>query len=441
MTKYWCQLAWLGGEYVVPGVLIRTLDGAITEVTPEVIMPPPDAVTLAGLTLPGFVNGHSHVFHRALRARTHAESEDFWSWRDAMYDLADSLDPDMLYRLARATFGEMLLAGITTVGEFHYLHHQPGGVPYSDPNAMSEAMIVAAADAGIRLTLLDTLYLRGGLDEDLSPTQLRFSDGTPEAWVERVEGLRATPRLRVGAAIHSIRAVERDDMAQLVDWAHANDAVVHAHVSEQPAENAVSIREYGHSPVHVFAEAGALDERFTAVHATHLDDADIELLANAGATCCICPTTERELADGIADSGRMATAEIPMSLGTDAHAVIDMHEEMRAVELNQRLSTGRRGTHDPLELLNMATVAGARSVGWPELGRIAVGAPADMTTVALNGVRMAGTDHSNALDAAVFAAAAADVTTVIVGADIIVDQGLHTAIDVAAELEAALSEL
>lgn len=441
MTRFWCQLAWLGGEGAVPGVVLDVADGVITAVSDGVIMPPPDATTLSGITLPGFVNAHSHVFHRALRARTHAATEDFWGWRDAMYDVAGSLDPDSLYALARATYAEMALAGITTVGEFHYLHHGPGGEPYADPNAMSSAVIAAAGDVGIRLTLLDTLYLRGGHDEELSPVQQRFSDGSPEAWAERADGHRYGAMVRHGAAIHSTRAVAKDDMAQVVDWAHARGAPLHAHVSEQPAENAASLAEYGRSPTHVFEGAGALDERFTAVHATHLDDADVELLANAGAMACICPTTERELADGIGETGRMTAADIGLCLGSDSNAVVDMHEEMRAVELNQRLATGRRGTHEPVDLLDMATRGGASSLGWPEAGQLTAGSAADFVTVGLDSVRMAGTDLGNALDAVVFAATASDVTSVVVAGERIVDKGIHVRIDTATELRTVLEDL
>jgi formiminoglutamate deiminase len=425
----------------VPGVVLDVDDGTITAVSDGVIMPPPDATTLSGITLPGFVNAHSHVFHRALRARTHAATEDFWGWRDAMYDVAASLDPDSLYALARATYAEMALAGITTVGEFHYLHHGPGGEPYADPNVMSSAVIAAAQDVGIRVTLLDTLYLRGGHDEELSPVQRRFSDGSPEAWAERTDAHRSTPGVRHGAAIHSTRAVRRDDMAQVVDWAHARGAPLHAHVSEQPAENAASHAEYGRSPTHVFADTGALDEHFTAVHATHLDEVDVELLANATAMTCICPTTERELADGIGDTGSLTSAGVGLCLGTDSHAIVDMNEEMRAVELHQRLATGRRGTHEPVDLLDMATLGGARSLGWPEVGRLAAGGAADFVTVDLASVRMAGTDVGNALDAVVFAAAGSDITTVVVAGEMIVTDGAHVGIDAASELRTALESL
>ncbi len=441
MTRFWCQLAWLGGEGAVPGVVLDVTDGTITAVSDGVIMPPGDATTLSGITIPGFVNAHSHVFHRALRARTHAATEDFWGWRDAMYDVASSLDPDTMYALARASYAEMALAGITTVGEFHYLHHGPGGERYADPNAMSAAVIAAAGDAGIRLTLLDTLYLRGGHDEELSPVQQRFSDGSPEAWAERVGAHHGGTLVRHGAAIHSTRAVTKDDMAQVIDWAHARGAPLHAHVSEQPAENAASLAEYGRSPTHVFDDAGALDDRFTAVHATHLDDADVELLANAGAMACICPTTERELADGIGDTGSLAMAGVGLCLGSDSNAIVDMHEEMRAVELHQRLATGRRGTHEPVDLLDMGTRGGAKSLGWHEVGRLAEGSAADFVTVGLGSVRMAGTDLGNALDAVVFAATASDVKTVVVAGETIVDGGAHVRIDTAAELRGVLEDL
>ena len=389
---------------------------------------------LAGLTLPGFANAHSHAFHRALRGRTHAGAGSFWTWRQQMYEVAAHLDPDSLPRAARATYGEMALAGISTVGEFHYLHHGPHGVPYADPNAMADALVAAAADAGIRITLLDACYLRGGPGVELDPVQQRFSDGTVKQWATRVDRLRPAPHAAIGAAVHSTRAVAPDDIATVAAWAAAHGAPLHAHVSEQPAENEHVLAAHGATPVGLLAAAGALDERFTAVHATHLTADDINLLGAARCTCCICPTTERDLADGIGPTVALREAGARLTLGSDSHAVINMLEEARAVELDERLTSLRRGGHEPAALLRMATADGHASIGWPDAGRIEVGARADLTSVRLDSVRTAGIGPRDAVAGAVFAASAADVHHVVVDGRVVVRAGCHTSFDVAAEL-------
>ncbi|HWN62780.1 MAG TPA: amidohydrolase family protein, partial [Streptosporangiaceae bacterium] len=204
-------MAWLPGQGVRRDVLIETDGDRFTSVTPAAEAPP-NTARLHGLTLPGFANAHSHAFHRALRSTTQADRGTFWTWRERMYDVAARLDPDSYHRLARATFAEMALAGISCVGEFHYLHHQRGGRPYADPNAMGRALVQAAADAGLRITLLDTCYLSGGLAEEgllpLAGPQLRFGDGDAVRWAARVTELGCdthgmiTPHAQAGAAIH-----------------------------------------------------------------------------------------------------------------------------------------------------------------------------------------------------------------------------------------------
>ena len=428
MTRLWCELAWLGGERASAGVLIEVEGERIASVEPGA-EPPEGAERLAGLTLPGLANAHSHAFQRALRGRTEAGTGSFWTWREQMYELAERLDPDSCFAIARATFGEMSLAGITCAGEFHYVHHAPGGTPYSDPNAMGYAVIAAAAEAGVRITLLDACYLRGGLD--------RFSDRDVTAWIERVSELRDRPELRVGAAIHSVRAVDPESARAIADW--AGDRPLHAHVSEQPKENEECLAAHGRTPTELLSGAGALSDRFTAVHATHLADGDFALLGAARATCCLCPTTERDLADGIGEARRLRDAGARLAVGSDSQAVIDSFEEARAIELDERLATGVRGRHTAADLLRAATAGGYSALGWPDGGRIEPGALADLTTVALEGVRLAGTLPEHALEAAVFAAAAPDVRHVMVGGRWVVREGAHLSLDVEAELRAALA--
>ena len=427
MTSYWSPLAWLGGERPEAAVLIEVEDGVITAVTPGEESPPRDVSILEGLTLPGLANAHSHAFQRALRGRTQHGSGSFWTWREQMYRLAANLDPDSYLALARATYAEMALAGVTTVGEFHYVHHTPSGAPYGDPNEMGRVLLAAAAEAGVRITLIDSCYLHGGTREPLTDAQRRFSDGSVEAWAERVGDLDENESARIGAAIHSMRAVHPEAAATVAAWARERARPLHVHVSEQPAENEACLEAYGRTPTALLAEAGALEANFTAVHATHLDASDVALLGGAGACCCICPTTERDLADGIGRMRPLVDAGASLAVGSDSHAVIDLFEEARSIELDERLASGERGHHSAVELLRAATEGGHRSLGWPEAGRIAVGAPADLVAVdLLDSVRMAGSDPEIALQAVVFSATAADVRKVIVDGVEIVRDGRHT---------------
>jgi formiminoglutamate deiminase len=408
MTGYWLERAWTGTG-VQDSVRVEIQDGVFSSVE---VADPGDAERLAGLTIPGLANCHSHAFHRALRGRTQRERGTFWTWREQMYALAERLTPDSYYDLARATYREMALSGIASVGAFHYLHHGPGGAPYADRNAMGHALLAAAHDAGIRIALLDTCYLTAGVGAEPQGVQRRFSDGDAERWAERVDELHVDgPMAVVGAAIHSVRAVPREQMPRVVRWATDHDAPLHVHLSEQVAENDACVAAYGRTPTEVLADAGALGQRTSAVHATHLTDRDIGLLGGSGTTACFCPTTERDLGDGIGPSRRLHDAGSPLTLGSDSHAVIDLFEEMRAVELDERLATRRRGHWSAAELLAAATHQGHRSIGFDGAGRIAVGAPADLVTLDTASLRTAGTGAD--AETAVFAASAADVVQVV----------------------------
>ena len=376
--------------------------------------------------LPGLANAHSHAFHRALRGRTHGDRGSFWTWRERMYEVAARLDPDSYYTLARAVYGEMALAGITCVGEFHYLHHNPDGTPYADPNAMGDALASAARDAGIRITLLDTLYLASGVDgRPLEGVQRRFGDGDLDGWAARVSALSPAEHVVHGAALHSVRAVP----ARFLDGL-AGRSPLHLHLSEQRAENEQCQAVHGCTPTELLHRHGVLGPGTTAVHATHLTDGDIKLLGGTGV--CLCPTTERDLADGIGPARRLADAGVPLSLGSDSHAVIDLFEEARGVELDERLATERRGHFSVGELLTAATAHA--SLGWDDAGEIAVGKRADLVAVTLDSVRTAGVDPSGA----VFAATNADVTHVLADGRLIVDGGRHTGFDVPAALREAI---
>ncbi|WP_455351411.1 formimidoylglutamate deiminase [Streptomyces sp. SYSU K217416] len=440
-TTYWLEHAWLATR-VEPGVAVEVADGRITAVRTGLDAPPPGATVLRGLTLPGLANAHSHAFHRALRGTVQVGSGTFWTWREVMYQVASRLTPDSYHALARAVYAEMALAGITSVGEFHYLHHAPGGTPYDDPNAMGEALIAAAGEAGIRITLLDTAYLSAGIrnkhsGEPPNQQQLRFSDGTADAWAERASALKDSDHARIGAAIHSVRAVPAGQLATVAQWAEARRAPLHVHLSEQTAENDACLAAHGCTPTRLLADHGVLGPRTTGVHNTHLTDEDIALLGGTTTGTCMCPTTERDLADGIGPAVRLQRAGSPLSLGSDSHAVIDLLEEARAMELDERLRTRTRGHWTAAALLRAATADGHAALGWHDVGTIERGALADLTTIALDSVRTAGPLPRLGAETAVFAASAADVRHTIVGGRHIVRDGVHQLVP---DVPAALAE-
>jgi formiminoglutamate deiminase len=446
--RWHAELAWLPGRGVCRDVLIEASGDRFSSVAVEV--PAGDAVRLRGLTLPGLANAHSHAFHRALRGVTQADKGTFWTWRETMYSVAARLGPDSYLRLARAVYAEMALAGVSCVGEFHYLHHQVGGRPYEDPNAMGRALIEAASAAGLRMTLLDTCYLAGGLDRDggvvpLAGTQLRFGDVDGYGWAKRMTafGLDAhgmvSPHVRVGAAIHSVRAVPPEQMGPVVAWAHLRGAPLHVHLSEQLAENEASVAVYGVSPTRLLYDEEALGPRTSAVHATHLSAADLALLGGSQTFACLCPTTERDLGDGLAPASELVDAGCKLTLGSDSHAVIDMFEEARGVEYCERLTRQSRGVFGASDLLTAATSDGHASLGWPDAGEIAPGAWADLVPLSLDSRRTAGSGATYAAEAAVFAATAADVRDVVISGRDVVRDGVHLHVaDVPGELAAAI---
>jgi formiminoglutamate deiminase len=453
------ELAWLPGVGVLPDVLIEATGDRFTKITPRVGPGglPAGATRLAGLTLPSLANAHSHAFHRALRGlpqRHGAARGSFWTWREQMYHVASRLDPDNYLALARAVYAEMALAGIGCVGEFHYVHHGPGGTRYSDQNEMSLALIQAAAEAGLRITLLDTCYLSGGLEPGggsiaLTGPQLRFGDGTAAAWVKRVAALRTdqhgmvAPAARIGAAIHSVRAVPPEQMQPVVAWTGGTGAPLHVHLSEQVAENEACLAAYRCTPSAVLYNAGVLGPRTTVVHATHLTSSDIRLLGGTEVFACVCPTTEANLADGIGPFGALADAGCRLTVGSDSQAVIDLFEETRRIELYQRLASRERGTFGAEALGTAMTWDGHASLGWPEAGEIAPGSLADLVTVSLDSPRLAGAGEAGArggagiagepdlaiLEAAIFAATASDVRNVVIGGRDVVVDGRHVLID------------
>ncbi|MGV1008243.1 MAG: formimidoylglutamate deiminase [Dermatophilaceae bacterium] len=444
MTAYWAEHAWLPSG-LATSVRLEVDAGRFASVEVGALAQPGD-VRLPGVTLPGAANAHSHAFHRALRGRTHGGSGSFWTWREQMYAVAARLDPDTYLALARAAYAEMALAGMTVVGEFHYLHHGPDGRPYDDPNAMAVALVAAASEAGVRLTLLDACYLAGGLGPaghlPLDPVQRRFSDGTAAGWAQRAGALTSTPAVRIGAAIHSVRAVPREALGQVASAARhtlardgAAGAPLHVHLSEQPAENEAALAYYGCTPAQLLAAEGVLGPATTAVHATHLTPDDVALLGAAGTSVCCCPTTERDLADGIGQARALRDVGSPLCLGSDQHAVVDPFEDVRGLEMHERLRSGERGRFTPAALLDAFSPNGYAALGWPEGGRLEAGALADFVTVRTDSVRTAGA----APEQSGYAAGAADVTWVVVGGETLVSDGRHRLGDVGRLLADAIT--
>lgn len=404
-ARFHCPTAWTGRRFE-GDVVVDVAGGTIVSVEAGTPLGP-DMTALGGVVFPGMANTHSHVFHRLLRGLVASSTGDFWSWRDRMYEVAAGLDPDSYRAVAAAAFREMVLAGYTSVAEFHYIHHQPDGRPYADPNVMADALAAAAAETGIRLTVLDTCYLSAGFGRAPEGPQRRFADRSVEAWAERTAAWKPPEGVVAGVAIHSVRAVDPESCRRLAELASGRP--LHVHLSEQPAENEASLEHYGATPTQVLAGAGALGPDTTVVHATHLTAADVSLLADSGTVVSVCPTTERWLADGIGPTGRLADAGVPLTIGSDSQAVIDPFEEMRLLELHQRLATLRTGAHPVPDLLE--TGAGRDTVMGRPVARLAPGSPADLVAVSPTSPRTAGV----APEGLVFAASAADVTQVVVG--------------------------
>jgi len=393
----------------------------------EIVEPPAERIRDFGrcFVLPGMVDAHSHAFQRAIRGATQrrgaADPTSFWSWREAMYSIASRLDPGELHAITRLAFAEMLAAGITTVGEFHYVHHQPDGTPYDDANELGWQVVRAADEVGIRLVLLDVFYARAGAGKPALPEQRRFCDRDVEAYLARIEALRSRGVV-VGIAPHSVRAVGRDELRVLVGYAHDHALPLHVHVSEQPRENEECIAEHGCTPTELLADVGAFahPRRFTAVHAVHIGARERELLADQ--TVCACPTTEADLGDGIVAASPLLAAGCNLALGSDSNAVVDLVQEARLLEMHERLRTGTRlcmrtGAHDvATSLVDIASHGGAVSLGQAhEVGRLVVGRAFDAAVVSLRDPSLAGIDPGHAMDALFAAGTARCIEHVVVG--------------------------
>jgi formimidoylglutamate deiminase len=388
--------------------------------------------------LPGLVNAHSHAFQRLLRGRTEyvaqGRAEDtFWSWRERMYQAANALSPEDLFVASRHAFLEMALSGVTTVGEFHYLHHNPDGAPYADPHELARQVIHAARAVGLRIALLRVGYARAGHGLPENPRQRRFIDKSADAFLAAASSLKEAvgkePCVSVGLAPHSVRAVPRDWLAAVA----THRGVVHIHVAEQPREIEACLAEHGKRPVQLLADVGLLRAGFTAVHAIHLEPAEVSLLGQAGAYVCACPSTEQSLGDGVVPADQLLAAGAHVCLGSDSEVTVDLLEEARQLEGNLRLVRQRRAVLDPggghldglaRRVFESATREGARSLGL-DTGELKVGRPADFFTVDLHHPSLAGSGKDALLPALVFGADARLVREVSVAGNLIVQNGLH----------------
>jgi len=366
--------------------------------------------------LPAFALAHSHAFQRGMRGRaqrpTPGQADDFWGWREAMYGLAASLTPQSIYDISLVAYRELARAGVLTIGEFHYVHHQPDGTPYADRLVMSEAVIRAAKDAGLRIALLRVLYARAGAGKTPTGAQLRFCDESLERGLADIAALGARyandPDVRVGVAPHSVRAVPPAWLGEIARFAAERRLPVHMHVAEQPAEIEACLAETGRRPVELLGDHGVLSDRFVAVHATHITPGEARLLGAAASFICLCPTTERDLGDGLPDVGTMVAERVRLCLGVDSYVMSDPFEEMRGVVLGERLRTGRRfgpWTAPAEAIWQSASTVGALALGFPDAGGI-------VETVT-EGPAIELVNQGDRLDALVFSGSPALVTRVV----------------------------
>ena len=385
------------------------------------------AERVPGLTIPGLADCHSHAFHRAVRGWSQHDGGSAATWRQKVYAAAERLDPDSYLVLATAVYRELVAAGVTCVGEFHYLHHQPDGRLYCSPNVMGEALVEAARRAGLRVTVLDACYLDAAPGRPLTGVQRRFGDGDVDRWLARVAAFRPSgAHARVGHAYHSVGSVPRDRLVPV-------DGPLHVHLASQPADDEASLAADSLTPTQVLHDAGVLTPRTTVVHPGLVDKDDVDLLA--ATTVCVCPTSERDLADALGPVRAIADAGARLAIGSGSHAVVDPFEDMRAVELHERLATGVRGHWSPLDLLGAATRHDA--LGWPDAGAIAVGRRADLVTLDTESPRTAGTGADE--HTVVYAATAADVVRVVVDGRLVFTAGDRERIG--RDLDTAVSSL
>ncbi|MGH9597457.1 MAG: formimidoylglutamate deiminase [Edaphobacter sp.] len=442
-TLYRPELLYSNGRFIANGEVLVNEEGLLSDISKKTDASSTRVIDLPRKALlPGFVNVHSHSFQRLIRGKSESRTtsgKDFWSWRGTMYHAASRLDPQDVYDVARMAFLEMVLSGTTTVGEFHYLHNAPNGQPYDDPNLLSKQVIAAAQSVGIRIVLLRTAYLRSGYQLPPDPGQIRFYESTSN-FLKSTDALvhhysSNTSEVRFGVAPHSIRAVPLPDLKQIASWSCANKLPIHMHVSEQVAENQACLREYGSTPIQLFNKEQLLRSDFTAVHAIHISADEIAMLADTGATICSCPTTERNLGDGILAADQVMKAGIRVALGSDSQTQIDPLEDARELDYHLRLEHQQRAILDQIaaqplasRLFDCATVHGARALSLPGHG-FTPGSYADFFTIDLNDISIAGHSAEDLLPIIVFSLNRSAIHDVVVNGKFVLRDKMHESHD------------
>jgi formimidoylglutamate deiminase len=414
MTMLWAPRAWLPDGWHEQVLLRIGSDGRWAEVTPGVATAPAGATRIDGPLLPGLVNAHSHAFQRAfagLAERRESASDDFWSWRERMYRVALRVDAAQLRAIAAQLYIELLQGGYTQVCEFNYLQHDRDGRPYADPLALSWALAEAAADAGIGLTLMPALYERAGFAQPrLREDQRRFATTAAGVW-EAARQIDASGRANVnaGLVVHSLRAAAPESITELQRLAQSFKGPIHIHVAEQTSEVADCLAATGQRPIEWLAKQGLLDARWQLVHATHTAPSEIDVVARSGAGVVICPSTEANLGDGLADLRGWLAAGVPLTIGSDSHATRDWREELRWLDYGQRLALRQRnvsaapesGQPSTAERLFARALDGAAAAGEPAWGLV-IGARADALVADSADPALLGVPASCWLDALVF---------------------------------------
>jgi formimidoylglutamate deiminase len=450
-TLYLPEMLFAEGQAHVDVGLLVDASGFVAGLATKDAMPSETrSVALPGRALlPGLANAHSHTFQRLFRGRAEGRAtggDTFWTWREQMYRAAGFVSPEDLYDVARATFLEMVCAGITVVGEFHYLHRDPTGLAYSDPNLLSKQVIAAAQSVGLRICLLRAGYFRAGFEREPHPGQRRFYE-PPNEYLRNLDDLAAAyvdaenvaGNVTVGAAPHSIRAVPLEELKRIAEFASSRGRIpLHMHISEQMGENAACAAEYGVTPVSLMAGHGILSPETTLIHAIHLTEAEFAAVAASRTTICSCPTTERNLGDGIFPAETAARLGIPVAFGTDSQAQIDILEDARQIEYHLRLRDQQRGILDASaradwasrEPIGTGLVHAATRNGYTALGlrggNLAAGEPADFFTVDLNDLSVLGMDAESLAAQAVFALSKTAIREVAVQGRLILEDGQHT---------------
>jgi formimidoylglutamate deiminase len=410
-------------------------------------------LALSGPVITGMPNCHSHAFQRQMAGLAGLPgargSDSFWTWRERMYRLAHSLDSDAIEAIALWLYVEMLEAGYTSCAEFHYLHHQPDGQEYKQVDEIGRRLLSAASKAGIALTLLPVLYCRAGFDQDVVlPHQLRFAN-QPEQFLSifesSLEQVRNHPNHRVGLALHSLRAVSRDQMDRVLDAEAGRAATLHIHIAEQAAEVEQCLKINGMRPVQWLLEHASVDARWCLVHATHMNRQEYDDVARSGAVIGLCPTTEADLGDGFFEAEHWQELGGRMAVGSDSNLRISPREELRLLEFGMRLRTGRRnvlaskGMSCGSALYSSAAEGGGIALGQP-VGRIAEGYRADFVELDATNTLLRGVSDDEILDRYVFAGDRGMIASVFVAGQQLVRNGIHEFRDAAAAGFAAVME-